>query len=304
MLEKIRMFFIAVCLVAGIFTSLARADQNVVIIGQNLSVYQMVLNGFKGTAVFNAQEFILSEFKDASDMVRRIKRLDPAIVCAIGPEAAQIAKLNFPGKPVVFSLVANPFQFNLSGKGVAGVSLDVSPQDQFDYLKKLMPQARTVGVIYNPVRNKMIIEEASQVASSRGLKLVTKPVSDKSEVSAAIRELEGVGIDAFWLIPDPVVANGVVYERLLLFSFSRKVPLICPASVFVKKGGLFSVYSDYSDLGRQMAKIANDVFGGSLAENIGIQWPAKMKLVINSNTADKLGITIPAELASEAELVR
>ncbi len=283
-------------------TAQAYAQDAVVVIGQDLKVYAKAIEGFKEAFNFSYKEFCLSS-KTQSDgeIISEVASLSPKLICAVGPKAAQAAKINFPEIPLVFTLVSNPYQYDLNSSNISGVSLDVSPEDQFAYLRKILPQASTLGVIYNSERNSNMLLEAEEAGKKFGFELVKRAVRDKSGVSSAINFMEKKKVDAFWIITDPVVANSIVLERLLLYSFSNKVPLICPAAIFVKKGGLFSVSVSYKKLGEQMADIANEVLGGKKnIEDFGILWPENAKLTINLNTAEKLGITIPDSVIAEA----
>ncbi|MFH1459705.1 MAG: ABC transporter substrate-binding protein [Candidatus Omnitrophota bacterium] len=281
------------------------ASDVVVILGQDLKVFQRTKEGLQKACKYKITEFSLYSNTDKIDeFVDKIKTVNPKVIGAIGPKAAQIAKLHFPNIPVVFALVTNPLQYDLDDVNISGVSLDVAPEDQFSYLKKIMPQTKKVGVIYNPERNKNVLDEANSVCGNFNLELLPKAVKDIKGVPDAISFFEKEKIDAFWMITDSVVANSAVFERLLLFSFSNKIPLICPAAVFVKKGGFFSVSVSYTSLGIQMAEIINNIVAGKTTpEESGIQWPSDITLTINMNTANKIGIVIPESVKNQAKLI-
>lgn len=292
------------CLLFLIFFFAAQvcAQDAVVVIGQDLKVYAKAMEGFQEAFDYSYSEFYLNNKNQSDDEVLdEVSALEPQLICAVGPRAAQAAKINFPDVPLVFTLVSNPYQYDLNNSNISGVSLDVSPEDQFAYLRKILPQASTLGVIYNAKRNSNMILEAEEISKEFGFKLVKKAVKDKSGVPAAIDFFENQSLDAFWIITDPVVANSVVLERMLLYSFSNKVPLVCPAAIFVKKGGLFSVSVSYKKLGIQMADIANKVLTGEKSiSDFGVLWPENAKLTINMNTAQKLGIAVSPDVIAEA----
>jgi len=299
---KFKQIIVSLLLLLLIFATQAWAQEAVVVIGQDLKVYARAMEGFKEGFNFPFKEFTLSSATQSDDeILDEVALVSPKLICAVGPKAAQAVKIKFPDIPLVFTLVSNPYQYNLNDKNISGISLDVSPEDQFSYLRKILPQATTLGVIYNAERNENMIIEAEEIIKKYGFKLVKKVVEDKSGVPDAIDFFESQKVDAFWIITDPVVANSVVLERLLLYSFSNKVPLVCPAAIFVKKGGLFSVSVSYKKLGEQMADIANKVFlGVKRIEDFGILWPENARLTINMNTANKLGITVSDEVLATA----
>jgi len=287
------------------FSLKAYCEEVAIIVSGDLSVYRLALEGFQDKSRYSAKEFFLDKDSKQNDkIVSAIKSVRPKLIFAIGATAAQIAKSNFPGKPLVFSLVANPSRYELEDKNVYGVRLDVSPSSQLEFLRKVAPNTKKVGIIYDPDRTQEILSEIKKESSNFDLQIVAVKVGSKREVADAIRSLEGK-IDAFWLITDPIVANSVVFERLLLSTLSNKIPLLCPAKAFVKKGGLLSLDVDFRDLGNQAAKIANDILGSQpqAGDYDAIQWPNKVKLILNLKIAKTIGLSVPQSVIDEANEV-
>jgi ABC-type uncharacterized transport system substrate-binding protein len=60
----------------------------------------------------------------------------------------------------------------------------------------------------------------------------------------------------------------------------------------VKAGALAAVFSDYKYVGRQAAQLAKEILSQSASGSLGIVNPDKFNLAINSDTAEKLGLTL------------
>ena len=311
-LGKKRLMLLILCSLGVVFgngvSTRAWAEDIAIIVSGDLSVYQMALDGFRESCQCTVKKYFITQQDEGSieDVLSQIKKSNPKLIFAIGKISANLANSNFSELPIIFSLVPNPEQYNLYGKNIYGVRLDVNPKSQIDYLRKIFPKVRNIGILYNAQRSQEIIDSIRKEASNLNIGIVAVNVSSNSQIAEAISSLEGK-IDSFWLITDSTVANNVVFERLLIFTLSNKIPLLCPARAFVDKGGLFALDVDFRDLGAQAAQIANELLGVasgkvSIEEN-KIQWPRKVKLILNTKVANTIGLSIPQSIMQEADQI-
>lgn len=279
----------------------AYAEDVAVILSEDYKIYSLALDGFKGSCNLPVKEYAMhGSLEEGGRIVESIKSQGPKLIFALGNKACQLVKANISNTPVVFAMIINPAQYDLTGKNICGVRMDMPVREQLIFLKKICPQVKKVGAVYNPDRSQKIIDEGKIEAVNLGLEIIAAKAKSKAEVSEAINNLEGK-IDAFWMIPDSLVANSIVLERLLLLTLGNKIPLICPAEDFVKNGGMFSIDADYQDIGAQSAGIANEILSGSrLPGQIGIQFPRKTNLIINLKIANKIGLALSQTIINEA----
>lgn len=280
------------------------AEDVAAIVGENNSIYYSVLEGFKSACNSSVREYPMrGSSSEGETIVNLLRTQPPKLIFAIGNKAAQLANTNLSGTPIVFSLAVNPVKYGLTGDNICGVSLNVSPRDQLQMLKKIAPSVQRVGVVYNPDSNANVIDEARSVARSLGMEIVATKVNSMAEVSDAINGLSG-RIDAFWMIVDPLVSNMDVLKRLLLFTLSERIPLVVPAQPFVDGGGLLAVTIDYSNVGKQAGEIANQILSGSKTpKSYGVQAPSGTGLSINLKTAKTIGLTVPQSIIDSATKV-
>lgn len=87
---------------------------------------------------FGTAQVIAQEFNNKSD-----------IIIAISTPSAQAAANNIKDKPIFFSAITNPESAGILRKNVTGVS-DKSPvKKQVQLIKKLLPEAKNIGIVYN-----------------------------------------------------------------------------------------------------------------------------------------------------------
>ena len=72
---------------------------------------------------------------------------------------------------------------------------------------------------------------------------------------------------------------------------------------YVEAGGLMSYGENLSDFFRRAAVFVDKIFKGAKPADLPIEQPTQFHLVINHNTADALGLTIPPQLYTFADEV-
>ena len=92
------------------------------------------------------------------------------------------------------------------------------------------------------------------------------------------------------MIADPTVLNLQTFDSMLRFSAENKLPFFALNTRFVERGALLSFSLDYSRLGRQVGRIANQlVFEGVAAEDLGQVAPEGLDIALNLTMAAQVG---------------
>lgn len=282
----------------------AQRAQIAVVLERDAKIYRLALDQFQRLAQqdpapgVEITSYILGgESSDATRVRQEIRARRPALVFAIGPNAAVVSSEELQDVPIVYSMVVNPARYPLQRRNVCGISLDISPREQLDLLKQMKPDAKRVAVIYNPNESGKLIEEASSLAKARNLDLVRKQANTVKEAIASIRELESEKLDAFLMVLDPVIANETSFKILLTFTLKNRIPLVVPADPFVQAGALFSIGPDYNRIGDQAWEIAKQILQGRITPTeVGTRQPEAKIIAVNRTIARSLGLEIPRDL--------
>ena len=133
----------------------------------DIAPINQALAGFVATCPEHITTYDLGgSTSNSRGIIDRIMASPPRLIVAIGPLAAQVAKAEVRGVPVVFAMVRNPRKSGLEGDNIAGISLDVPIEAQLAMYKALLPTLRVIGVIYDPEKTGTLVKEAGDVAEN------------------------------------------------------------------------------------------------------------------------------------------
>ena len=182
------------------------------------------------------------------------------------------------------------------GGNVSGTS-DMNPiKEQIDLLVKLVPTAKTVGVIYTSSEVNSVLQAsiAKKAIEALGLKYVEVTISNSNDVQQATQTIVGE-CDAIYIPTDNVLASAM--PQVQSVTSVSKTPVICGESSMVESGGLATLGINYYDLGYQTGLMAVKVIKGEAKPaTMPIETATKFDFTINGAVAEQLGITIPADL--------
>lgn len=281
---------------------LAAAGPEVVVLQSlNILPYNEAVAGFESAYQGSIVKMVLADSDNAS-LVGKISDLRPMMVLAVGLEALAQAR-EIKTIPVISLMVLNPPASVFSQKNITTILMNIAPEKQLAVLRETLPEAKTVGLVYNPARSGKTVARARQAAMKRGLTLVAREADDPRQVPMLIDALRGK-IDVYWMLPDLAVVTPETVEYLLLFSLEDGVPILTFSEKYVEMGALLSVGIDAFDLGAQAGELAAKATSVSNGKGDGgVVWPRKSAVSINSRVADKLGIKIGEGVSRKAKII-
>lgn len=285
----------------------------VVVLSSSVEPYREALQGFYGELKSRHIEYTSAEVTikdiDVVDLQQLLKKLNPTLVHAVGTKATLLVKKEFKDIPIVFSMVLNPVASKVvknmksPGENVTGASMDIPLGLQFKYLKKILPGAKKVGVIYSESETGVIVKAAGVAAKLLGLQLVAEAVESPGDVPGALNRLIGK-VGCLWSVADSKVFTRETAREFLTVTLREKIPFVGLSPSFVKAGALAAFQMDAKDIGSQAASIAGNVLRGSDPSVIPVSVPGKIKIVLNSNTMKLIGVKIPKDIYDSAEILR
>lgn len=241
---------------------------------------------------------------EAASVLASLSRASPACIVTVGTLATKVVLGAAPIAPVVFAMVLYPEQngfLRRPGHRVTGASLDVPFDVQFGFVRRLLPQAKRVGVLFHPDETGTVVEAALAPAARHGFTLVPKKVGGPGDVLQNADAILGE-VDALWAVADSRVFTQATTGSIVLASLRHHVPMIGLASAQVRAGALAAFTCDYAEGGEQAAALALQILAGDGTPPVTT--PTRIGVVVNFKSADHLGTTIPADLPLADESVR
>ena len=193
----------------------------VILTSSRATPYEEALAGFQQAlrqqgvrAIFDIHS-LEGETPRVARVLQDVKQGGSALLLTLGTAATQRARQEITTVPIIAGLVLRADEFK-GAPNMSGVTLEFPVALQLEWLRRFLPTAKTIGVIYNPRENQQRIEAASRVAHELGLKLESQPVSDSRELPTALETL-AKKIDVLWGVVDELVLTPNRQAHLAVF---------------------------------------------------------------------------------------
>lgn len=213
---------------------------------------------------------------DDGERLKAAAREDPgAAIIALGPEAALRAARDAPALATIDCMSTQ------AGASAKAVPAAIPFEQQSAWLKRLLPGARYIGVLYDPAQNSELVAALAAALRAADLNPVLAPVATPAMLPPALARLSS-SADALLAVPDTTVYTRETVKALLLFSFRHKLPLIGLSETWVHAGALYALDWDYRELGAFCGRLALGQLAGSRAPAPA---PPRFHIYVNQRSA-------------------
>ena len=226
------------------------------------------------------------------------------LIFAIATNAAQSASQATNDIPVVFAAITDPQSAGILKNNVTGVSDRMDVKQQLELLKKIAPNTKNVGVIYNSSEqnSKIQVEDLKKAAKELGLNIVEKSVVQANEIPQTVDNLVREA-DAIYLPTDNLVAS--VVSLITDKATAAKKIVFGAEAAHVKGGALITQGVSYYEIGKEAGKMAIDILkNGKKPSEIKFKTMPLSEIVVNEKTLVALGISLPEDVKSKAKMVQ
>ena len=233
---------------------------------------------------------------------------DVDMMFAIATQAVQSAYNATKDIPILMTAVTDPVEagvvkdWNQSGTNVTGTS-DLTPvAKQMDLITELVPEAKTVGVIYttSEVNSEVQVKMAEEAASNLGLQVIRVGVTTVNDIPQAVASVIDK-VDAMYAPTDNLIASSmpVLWNACL----DKKVPIVAGVDTMVIDGGIATEGIDYYQLGYETGLMAAQVLEGKDPSTMPINTLQNTTLIVNQKNAEAIGLSIPDSILKGAEII-
>ncbi|WP_375753319.1 ABC transporter substrate-binding protein [Vibrio sp. HN007] len=233
----------------------------------------------------------------------------PDVLVGIATPTAQALVSATKDIPIVFTAVTDPVGAKLvsnaekPGKNVTGLS-DLSPIVQHvDLMQEIMPDLKTIGVVYNPgeANSMSLLALLKDATKAKGIELVESTALKSADVQSATQAISAKS-DVIYAMIDNTVASAI--EGMTIAANQAKTPVFAATTTYIDAGSIAALGFDYYQIGVQTADYVAAILEGQAPGDIPVRVAKGSDLVINKTAADKLGIAIPKSVMDRATEVK
>lgn len=227
----------------------------------------------------------------------------------IGAAAAKSMASNL---PVVFVSVGAPVDIGLveslshPGGNMTGITFEAASETygkRLQLLKEILPKLSRIALLGAKGDPNSHFAMTSLENSARSLNVLVTPIEIDlaGDLPNAFDEMRRDRSEAV-----VVVAGSLTYANskpIAEMSLANRLPSCHGFRETVVAGGLISLGPDLPALGRQAARLIDEIVKGTRPADIPVEQPTQYITTINLKTAQALGLTMPASLLASADEV-
>nr|WP_040193704.1 ABC transporter substrate-binding protein [Clostridium culturomicium] len=251
--------------------------------GENIKIdYQNAQNDLPTTQTI-ANKF-LSDKKD--------------LIFAISTPSAQAAYNVTKDIPILITAVTDPVSAGLVKSmdkpqgNISGTSDYISIDKNLELIKTFVPDAKTIGVLYNTseVNSEIQVEMLKEYAAKNNYKVVEKGVSTSNEINQAMSSLVN-NVDVLYVPTDNLIVSSMPIVSKI--ATDNKIPVIASESGSVESGALACQGIDYEKLGYKTGELAIKVLDGEKISDMPVALLDETEIIVNEDTLKALSIEKP-----------
>jgi putative ABC transport system substrate-binding protein len=244
----------------------------------------------------------------AAELVARGAKV---IVAPGGVTAALAAKAATATIPIVFVVGTDPVQAGLvaslnrpSGNvtGITSMNSGLAAK-QLGLLHQLLQRDARFAVLINSSNPqiRLALADVQGAAAAMGQPLDIVAATTYREIAPAFKAAAQQRADAILISPDPLFTSRPV--QLATLAVRHAMPAIYALREFAEGGGLISYGANFTDMFRQAGSYAARILKGEKPADLPILQATKFEFVLNLQTAEALGLEVPATLLAIADEV-
>jgi putative ABC transport system substrate-binding protein len=249
-----------------------------------------------------------SSGEQLTELAVDLVRLPVELIVVRGDAVARAVTAASPTMPVVVALTADPIATGLvtslarPGGQVTGLSA-TAPQltgKRLELLTEAAPQITRVAIFWNPSEPPRQAEfrEAEAAARALGLQLQSLEVRGPADFDAAFAAALVERADGLLVFAGQLIVSQD--ERIVAFAKHHRLPAMYVQRVQVEAGGLMAYGPSQLAMHRRAAYFVDRILKGTKPGELPVEQPTTFDFIVNLQTAQALGLTIPQHVLLQA----
>lgn len=208
--------------------------------------------------------------------------------------------------PVIYTAVSDPVASGLAKEdgssvgNITGTSDYLAVTEQLEMIRKIMPDAKKIGIIYTTSETNSIstVAEYKKYAGDYGFEIVATGINQISEVELAAKDMV-TKVDCITNLTDNTVVSAL--QIVIAAANDAGIPVFGSEVEQVKAGCVASMGLEYIELGKQTGAMAAKVLKGEAkASELNFEVISEASLYVNTAAAAKINLTLDEEFVNGA----
>ena len=245
-----------------------------------------------------------------ADVARELVELQPDVIVTHGEANINALRRETTTVPIVVAItgdlvsVGHAESLARPGGNVTGL-IDISPElsaKRLQLVTELLPGARRIGILWNAKNRVKVLdfEVTEEAALSLGIEVVSLPIGGAQDLAPAFATAREERIDALVILQDALLLRQA--EAIIGHAAADRTPTVGWLE-FARFGSLLSYGIDVDEAFRQSAAFVHRILKGASPAELPIEQPTKLRLVVNLEVAEALGIEVPRSILLRADEV-
>lgn len=231
----------------------------------------------------------------------------PDILVGIATPAVQSLANETSDISIMLGAIADPVGNGLvdsmeePGGNMTGVSNQVPIDQQLELAKKLLPEAKQMGILYSSSEDnaKPQVAEAEKEAKEQNFTTEKYAVPSSNEIQQTIQAMDNV--DFIYIPNDNTMANAM--STIVNEADKKDIPIIPSVDIMVEEGGVATVGIDQHELGVKTGEMTADILDGADPAETPVYVYNEGETYVNREQIEKYDIDLPETIEEEAEFV-
>jgi putative ABC transport system substrate-binding protein len=246
----------------------------------------------------------------AADMAAELVRLKVDVIVSGGAGATRAAKKATDTIPIVFAQdldpVGNGFVTSLAkpGGNITGLStlqVDLTGK-RLELLKEVALRLSRIVVIGSPsIDNVRELKQTELAAAALGLTIKHFLMQNSKDIESTFQAAMKPRPDGLFFLTNSF--ERPYRKRIIDLAARSRLPAMYFGPTLVEDGGLMSYGVDDKDLHRRAAVYLDKILKGAKPADLPVEQPTKFELVINLQTAKRIGLAVPPNVLARADRV-
>jgi putative ABC transport system substrate-binding protein len=251
----------------------------------------------------------VSNTDSLNTLLDTLKKKNVDLIISFGTAATLQAKQSLAGSniPVVFGPVTDPIKSGIvtdllkPGGNFTGIRTGNPVPKRLEWLLTLDPNIKRIYVINNPKDDSSIqaLATLKEVAPTFNVELVVADASTPDEIGVAMNAMPS-DVDAIFMAPSAFLESQL--NAIIKTSNERKLPLSASSTANVRDGALTSFGHDNIPLGKQAARLADQILRGVKPADLPIE-SADLFMSVNLKAANTIGLFVSDDVIRKANIV-